>query len=179
MDDADLVRRLERLGDLARERQRLVNGDRAFRDALGEVFALDELHDDRASARALLDAVDLRDVRVVEGGEDLGLALEAGQAVAAGPGVAREMGRQDFDGDVAIELGVAGAIDLAHRAGAEGADDFVDAKACAGLERHWAGSIAGLGKVRALDDGWRPTCVRSAQADINGAVSVQIRPIPH
>ena len=58
-------------------------GNRTFRDALGEVFALDELHDDRARACRFLDAVDLRDVRVVEGGEDLGLALEAGQAVAA------------------------------------------------------------------------------------------------
>ena len=170
MDDADLVRRLERLGNLARERQRLVDRNRTFRDALGEVFALDELHDDRARACGFLDAVDLRDVRMVEGGEDLGLALEAGQAVAAArlgcAGVSRQMRRQDLDGDVAIQLGVAGAIDLAHRAGAEGADDFVDAKARAGLERHWGGSIAGLGKVRALDDGWRPTCVRSAQADI-------------
>ena len=50
MDDANLVRRLERLGNLARERQRLVDGNRAFRDALGEVFALDELHDNRARA---------------------------------------------------------------------------------------------------------------------------------
>ena len=74
------------------------------------------------------------------------------------------MCRQDFDGDVAIQLGVAGAIDLAHRAGAKGADDFVDAKTRAGLERHWGGSIAVAGEVRALDDGWRPPCVRSAQA---------------
>ena len=36
-----------------------------------------------------------------------------------------------------FELGVAGAIDLAHRAGAEGADDFVDAEARARL-KHWA-----------------------------------------
>ena len=48
VDDADLVRRLERLGNLAREGQRLVDGNRTFRDALGEVFALDELHDNRA-----------------------------------------------------------------------------------------------------------------------------------
>ena len=31
---------------------------------------------------------------------------------------------EDFDGDVAIEGGVAGPVDLAHTAGAQGADDF-------------------------------------------------------
>ena len=36
MDDALLVRRLERLGDLPRDRQRLVERDRAARDAIGE-----------------------------------------------------------------------------------------------------------------------------------------------
>ena len=151
MDDANLVRRLERLGNLARERQRLVNGNRTLRDALGEVFALDELHDNRARASGVLDAVDLRDVRMVEGGEDLSLALEAGDAVAAArlgcAGVSRQMGRQDLDGDVAIQLGVAGAIDLAHRAGAEGADDLVDAKARARLE-HWGVSIAVVELIR-------------------------------
>ena len=35
---------------------------------------------------------------------------------------------QDLDGDIAIQLGVAGAVDLAHAAGAELADDFVGAE---------------------------------------------------
>ena len=45
MDDALLVRGFERLGDLPRDGQRLVERDRPARDALGQVFALDELHD--------------------------------------------------------------------------------------------------------------------------------------
>ena len=40
-------------------------------------------------------------------------------------GVGREVRRQDFDRDVAPELAVARAIDLAHAAGAERRDDCV------------------------------------------------------
>ena len=48
MNDPLLVRRFERLGDLLRDRQRLVERDRAARDPLREVLALDELHHERA-----------------------------------------------------------------------------------------------------------------------------------
>ena len=44
MDDALLVRRLERLGDLPRDRQRLVDRNRPVRQPLGEVVAFDQLH---------------------------------------------------------------------------------------------------------------------------------------
>ena len=83
VDDADLMRGFERLGDLTGDGQCLVDRNGPPRDALGEVFSFDELHDDRARAARLLDAVDLRNVRVVEGGEHLRLSLEPGHAVAA------------------------------------------------------------------------------------------------
>ena len=76
MDDAVLVRGLERLGDLARDRERLGERQRPARDARREVVALDELHHERADAARLLDAVDGGDVRVIERGEQLGLALK-------------------------------------------------------------------------------------------------------
>ena len=44
VDDALLVRLLERLGDLLRDRERLVDRDRAALQPLGEVLAGDELH---------------------------------------------------------------------------------------------------------------------------------------
>jgi hypothetical protein len=50
MNDAVLVRRFESLGDLPRHRQRLVHGNRAALDLLGEGVALDEFHDQRADA---------------------------------------------------------------------------------------------------------------------------------
>ena len=66
-------------------------------------------------AAAVLEAVDLRDVRMIQRGERLRFALEARQAV----GVGRERLGQDLDRDVAIELRVARAIDLAHAACAD------------------------------------------------------------
>ena len=47
--------------------------------------------------------------------ENAGLALEAGQPV----GVICQVLRQDFDGDVASELRIAGTVDLAHPADTE------------------------------------------------------------
>ena len=52
MDDALLVRGFERLGDLRRDRQRLIERDRATRDALREILALDEFHHEGGHAPA-------------------------------------------------------------------------------------------------------------------------------
>ena len=45
-------------------------------------------------------------------------------------------GGQDLDGDVAIQLGVARAVDLAHAARAQGSDDFVWAEFIARRKLH-------------------------------------------
>ena len=63
MDDPVLVRRLERVGDLRGNGQRLGERDRPSRHPLGERLALHELHHERRSALDLLDAVDGGDVR--------------------------------------------------------------------------------------------------------------------
>ena len=76
-----LVRGFERLGHLFRDRQRLVDRDGAARDALREILALDELHHERADAGRFLDAVQLRDVGMIERGERLRLALEPHEAI--------------------------------------------------------------------------------------------------
>jgi hypothetical protein len=47
MDDALLVRRLERLRDLPRNRQRFVHWNRALSDSIGERRTVDELQDER------------------------------------------------------------------------------------------------------------------------------------
>ena len=63
-----------------------------------------------------------------QGGDSLGLALEAGQPVGVG---GHALG-QDLDGDLAIELRIPRAVDLAHAAGAEGREDLVgtESRAC-------------------------------------------------
>lgn len=58
---------------------------------------------------------------MVEGGEGACFAFEAGEAVR----VVGDCGRQDFDGDVSIELGVGGAVDDTHAAFAEFGGDSV------------------------------------------------------
>ena len=76
VDDALLVRGFERLGDLLRDGQRLVERDRAARDALRRVVALDEFHHERGHAAAFFEAVDGGDVRMIQRGEDFRFALE-------------------------------------------------------------------------------------------------------
>ena len=48
----------------------------------------------------------------------------------------REVGRQHFDGNVAIQLRVVGAIDLTHPASAEGSEDPVMAEFVAFRQQH-------------------------------------------
>ena len=79
-------------------------------------------------------------MRVIQGSQDVGLALEAHHAVAVGG----EGFRQDLDRDVAAELGVPRAVDLAHPARAERREDLVGAESCAGRQAH------GLSKLRVI-----------------------------
>ena len=94
--------------------------------ALGEVLALDELHGEEVGRRPVvearaLEAVEVGDVRVVERGEHLRLALEAGEPL----GVRGEGLGQELERDVAAELRVGRAVDLAHAARAERGGDPV------------------------------------------------------
>ena len=117
MDDALVVRGFEAVGDLPGDLERLVERNRALLDPLGQRRALDQLHDERA----VLDAVDRGDVRMVEGGEHLRLAREARHA----HGVPGEVFRDQLDRDLATELAVGGAIHLSHGAFAELRGDAV------------------------------------------------------
>ena len=77
MDDPLLVRRFERFGDLSRHRQRVGQRNRAARDPLRQVLALDELHDQRLDAVGFFGAVDGGDVWMIQRGQKLSLAFEA------------------------------------------------------------------------------------------------------
>ena len=74
-----LVGGFERLDDLARARQGLVERDRTERDAVGERWALDEFQNQGANVAGFLETVHGRYVRVVERVEHLGLTLKARQ----------------------------------------------------------------------------------------------------
>ena len=64
---------------------------------------------------------------VIQGCKELCLAFETREPLGL---VGQGFG--NFDGDVAIEPGVAGAIDLAHATLADGLQDLVDAKLLTG-----------------------------------------------
>ena len=163
MNDALLVRRVERVGDLLRDGPGLAERNRPARDAIRERRSLDQLdHErgdppglqprgcigmtlmerrvDRSMERRVLrpggyrldDPVDVRDVRMVERREHLRLAFESRQPL----GIVGEQVGQDLERDLAAQLGVAGAVDLAHAARAKRASDLIGTEPGAGCERH-------------------------------------------
>ena len=132
MNDALLVRCLERVRDLARDRQGLVHRQGPGRDPLGQRLALDELQHQRLEVADLLEPIDRRDVRVIQGREDLRLALEPRQPL----GVLGHRLRQDLDRDLAVELGVPRPVHLSHPARAERRQDLVGAELRSRGETH-------------------------------------------
>jgi len=107
VNDPVLVRRLERFRNLPPNRERFAQGNRALRDAVGKRRALDQLEDQGAYGVSgfswtFLQAVNATDIRMIERGERLRLALEAGDAT----GIVRKRLWKDLDRHVAIELRV-------------------------------------------------------------------------
>ena len=100
MDDAFLVRRIERVRDLLGDGQRLLDREWSFGDPLGKSVALDELEHEAADVTALFDAVNCRDVRMIQRREYPRFAIETGEPI----GIAAEYGREDLDRDVALSL---------------------------------------------------------------------------
>ena len=132
MDDARFVRRPQGDGDLPGDRQRVVERQRALCDALGEGGAFDQLEHQRPDAIGLRGAVDLRDVRMVQGGKDPCLPLEARPTVRVGG----ERVGQHLQSYVAVERRIAGAIHFAHATGPERAGDRMDANPGADRQQH-------------------------------------------
>ena len=122
MDDLLRVRRFEGVGDLSRDGQRVGERQPApGREPIGQRRTVDQLHDERRRRRGVLQPVDVRDVRVIECREDLRFSPEACKAFR----IARDRRGQHFQRDVAVELGVARPVDLAHTPDADGADDLI------------------------------------------------------
>ena len=86
----------------------------------------------RADGAFAGEAVDLCDVRVIEGRERLRFAIEACEALR----FEREVGWQDLQRDVALELRVAGLVDLAHATRADEGVNLVGTETRAGGESH-------------------------------------------
>ncbi len=94
-----------------------------------ERFAVDQLHDEEAGVAFLLEAVEGRDVVVIQGGEDTGLTLEPGHTFR----ISGDLLQEELDRDLATELGVLRPIDLSHAALSNQLDDLVRSQASAGF----------------------------------------------
>ena len=81
VDDALFMSGFERFSDLPRDRQCLVEGNRAPRDPLRQNLAVNELHHQRRDAIRFFDAVDRGDVRMIERREHLRFATESREAI--------------------------------------------------------------------------------------------------
>ena len=132
VDDPRLVRRFQRLGDLARDRQRLVQRDRAVPKSIGQRRPLDQLQDEPVDSLAPLQSVDCPDVRMVQRRQDLRFALEPREPVRIG----RHRRGQHLDRDVPLQAAVARTIDLPHAASAQRRQDLVRAYRTAHGHRH-------------------------------------------
>jgi len=115
MHDPLVVRRRERVGQRTGNFDDLLDGKAALRDQAVERLPLDQLHGEKVDAVGFLDREDSDDVRVIEGGDGASFTLEARQAL----GIVRHLGGQHFECHVATELGVSGAVYLAHAAGVD------------------------------------------------------------
>ena len=131
MNDAFLVGRFQSVRDLARVVQRGLQRDRPL-----ERCAIDQFH----HQRAILYAINGRDVGMVQCGKHLGLALEAGHAFR----VTGERIRQHLQRDFTLQLGVFGAINLAHAPRADRREDLVGAKTSPTGYRHCVSNDSNL-----------------------------------
>ena len=135
--DAAFVRRRERAGDLDGIVDHQARRQRPPVHPLPQRLADEQLGDDPGEVALHADVVDREDVRVVQAARGARFLFEPALAI----GIARECRRQDFDGHVAPELWVVCAIDLAHAADPETAEQFESADAISHGEGHGRRSL--------------------------------------
>ena len=125
MDDAGVVRELERVEQLAHDAHRFPDVEALVRvEEVLQLLAADELHHQVGDVAFLGEVVHLHDVRMVQPRDGLRLAREPHRVVLRG--VRIEMALEDrLDRDPAIELRIETLVDDAHGALAERALDVV------------------------------------------------------
>ncbi len=134
MDDTALVRGFKRSGNLQRDWERRVYGNRAALNALTECFALDQFQHDRLRPGVLLESIHRADVGMVQRGQQFCLALKSREPVSVG----RKRVREDLDRDLALQPRIACAIHLAHPAASDQRDDFERPESRSTSQRHFA-----------------------------------------
>ena len=130
MNDSAFMRGRQRRGNLAGNWQHLVDRDRPLLNPVSERGTVHQFKDEGGHRRPsgseeVLESVDLRDIGMIQGRQQLRLAIESRQLFRIG----REGPRQYLYGDVPIEPGVPRTVDLTHATNAKRRADLVDAEA--------------------------------------------------
>ena len=81
MDDAFLMRRFECFRNLFRDGQCLIDRNRPSLDALGQRLSRHEFHHQELPSAGFFDAVDRRDVGMIQRRQHAGFALESRRSV--------------------------------------------------------------------------------------------------
>ena len=132
VDDARAMGLGEALGDLRGQVDGPLRLDPAAADHVVQGEALDQLHHDVRLAERLADLVDGDDIGMVQRRGGAGLLRKPRQPIGVG-GVLR---RQELDGDVALQIEIARAKDLAHPSGTDAGEEFVVPETRADGGRH-------------------------------------------
>ena len=95
VDDAFFMRGFERLGDLTRDRQRLIERDGALRQTIRQRGSLDQFQHERRHVAGFFETVEGRDMRVVQRGQELRFPSKARASIdVAGESPAAGLSRQ-------------------------------------------------------------------------------------
>jgi hypothetical protein len=119
--DSFLVRGFERGGDLLRVIQCGLKRQRTFDRRAGNQLHHQRAHAGRGAGLRFFNAVNLRDVGMIQRSQHFGFALETRQPLR----IARQRVRQNLDRHRAIQFHIARAIHFAHAPGAERRLDLV------------------------------------------------------
>src|SRR5262245_22411016 len=121
MNDPFFVRGLEALRNLDCKGKRFACRDRAAFDALCQCLPEREFHDKELPPSGFFDAMDTRDVGMIERCEHARFTFESRGAFS----VVREGFREKLDRYAAAEFAVRGLEDVSHSTGAKVSRDFV------------------------------------------------------
>ena len=118
VDDPHLLREAEAVGRVVNDAQRVLDRNLAVAlEPLLDRALVHELHRVEVGVALVVDVIDLHDVGVVEPRRGARLGLEPRDEDR----VLRQLGRQHLERDLAVEADLVGAVDLAHAALAEDA----------------------------------------------------------
>ena len=103
------VRLVQRAGNLDRKPQRLIQRQRSLLQPLAQRLAIEVFHDEKIRVLLTADIVEHADVGMIHAGHGARFAFKP----LAQFGVAREVRRQNSDGDRAVEPRVSRFVDFA------------------------------------------------------------------